>query len=137
MTDSLNGESPALLRMDFAIVELLGCYLFRNDATRTLALARASESLTLSDASIWVRIELLQVIFRVFARNNCSADARRIFDRYRILVGEVIANADPGNGSEIAKMFGVAEIIDEFGKLEARANGKGDPSGVPLKTSNH
>lgn len=125
ISEYVANDAPALLRLDFNIVKLSGQYLLRRNPGSTLTFARDCEPLALGDANISLRIELLQVIFRVYARHGRAADAKRVFESYRTLVSEVVANAESENSSAIAEMLGVTRMVGEYKRLDESEKKRG------------
>jgi len=128
--DRVPSDAPGLLSLDFRIVELWGHYLLRCDAAASVRIARSCESLLDIDAGVIMRVELLQAMFRVYARSGCVAEARRAFERYHLLVSEIVANADSQHAGAIAEMFDVTGMVDEYRAIAERL--KGDHDGPPL-----
>lgn len=122
---------PRLIQLDFRIAELKGAYVFRERAATLLQLAHECEDLLRGEPDVPFRIEMLQILFRVYARNDQSDDAERAFARYRELVSEVVANADSENARPIAEAFDLGEFINEYELLLERKTKRG-PNVGPL-----
>lgn len=129
---SIERGAPASSQVDLRTVELAGRYLFRHNAKATLRLAEDAESLASTEADTSLRIELLQVIFRVYARNGRLTDGRRVFELYRGLLAEVLANVDPHDARAVADMFSVTGMVEEYEAMVNSCEKEGDPLGSPL-----
>jgi hypothetical protein len=54
-----------------------------------------------------------------------------MFDTYRELVTEVLANVEASKAAEVAEWFSLSEMLDEHSSL-ARNNEKRGPTGAPV-----
>jgi pentatricopeptide repeat protein len=129
-------KPPGILQLDYRTVELKGCYTFRAPMLQTRALAQECESLLRGEADALLKIETLQVLFRVYARRGMLDEARRCFSMYRDAVSEVIANTAPEYAKAISEVCDLLALLTEFRVLDAGAEeGEGTRSG-PLTKAN-
>jgi hypothetical protein len=87
--------------------------------------------MTRGQGNVPLKIEMLAIIFRIFMRRGFIEDAERVFQRYRELVTEVVANADSRSSIAIADEFSLGELVGEYGAGMGRRR-KGDPFGSPF-----
>jgi tetratricopeptide (TPR) repeat protein len=116
----VGSDAPTITQFDFRIVELAGRYLFRAPADESVRVARETLAMVTVDGDASLRIELFYVLFRLFARSGEVIEATRMFDLYRSLISEVLANVDVSKAADVAECFNLNDILKEYSVVTAR-----------------
>jgi hypothetical protein len=82
-----------------------------------------------ADGDVPLRIELFHVLFRLFARSGDVTEATRMFDLYRSLISEVLANVDVSKAADVAECFNLTDMLDEYSLATTRNERNGGLSG--------
>jgi tRNA A-37 threonylcarbamoyl transferase component Bud32/tetratricopeptide (TPR) repeat protein len=104
---------------EFRIVKLKEHYLWRRPWSSVAALARQCESSVAREADVYLKIEMLQILFRLYARHGSAEEARQVFGLYRDLVLEVVGNVDSRFSDGVAEAVGLGEMMSEFRELDS------------------
>jgi len=118
--DMIEHGAPPLTQFESRVVELKARYIFRSPIAETLRLAREALSMMTADGDVLLRMELVQTLFRLFARCGEFAEARRMFELYREFVSEVLANVDTNKAVEVAECFSLSRMLHEHSTLASQ-----------------
>jgi hypothetical protein len=122
-------NAPPVIQFELDVVDLGARYALRADSGATLELAKERLASMSPNGDMMLRIELVQTSFRLFARAGNSGDAEGVFEIYRELVSEVLANVEPGKAAVVAEWFSLGDIMSEHSKL-LRQNENEGPTGA-------
>jgi tetratricopeptide (TPR) repeat protein len=113
-------NAPPVTQVEFRVVEVKARYLFRAPIDETCGLATDTFATMSADGGMLLRLELVQLLFRLFARRGATKEAGEMFEQYRALVSEVLSNVEGGKAAEVAQWFSLKEMLDECSILEAQ-----------------
>jgi hypothetical protein len=126
--ERIESDDPASILLEWRIVVLRRDYLWRRSWSEVASTVKRCESYLDREPETSLRLELLQVLFRLYARRGLLMDAERLFRRYRDLVLDVIANVDPRYAEGLTKAVGLDQMLSEVQRV-GRATGEGKKRG--------